>query len=132
MGAIYEDALGYNPITHFDKEEIRGLVEAYIIDAPDKVTSIINTRTDDIIEETYSRYDNDRNIRLAEILHDVIKDLTGWAPDGTWVHTATYDYSEIDGFEAAESEESVDDDEFEDESDDSEYGDSEYYDSSDN
>lgn len=81
MGKLYDEILGYNPITHFDKEDIRSMLKKCEEKAPDPVATTIKQQEDYIINETLAKYNEGRDNRLAMDLCNVIKNITGWLPD---------------------------------------------------
>jgi hypothetical protein len=113
MGTMYEESLGYNPITHFDKEDIRGMLNNCTHTAPASVVNAIKEKEEYLISETLSVYNKDHSVRLAKSLCSVLHDTTGWAPSDLSDFGNEYDYSD-DGFEAEDDTEELVDDELDD------------------
>lgn len=131
MGDVYDDVLGYNPITYFDKEEIRSLTKLCEKYAPEPTAALIKDMEEEIINQTFIRFNTNRSAQLNKDFAAVIKNLTGWSPEAvisqsseTIISNDAYGYSSDNGFEDIQDDESFDeDDESEDYDEDDDYSD---------
>lgn len=80
MGEVYVDALGYNPITHFDKAELKKIYRDIVSEAPDSLKSELIERQDDILESTIDYKESVNSDYLYQLVSFEIFEETGWSP----------------------------------------------------
>lgn len=133
----FEECLGYNPLTYFDRKFIEQQFDEVIVNAPYSVRDQLRSKHDEIIERTLECIDDVNDTILRKVFIDVIKDTIGWQPIedsevslDNCISMAIFGSDNID-----ESSEYEDDDSDEDDFDDEEdlyEDDDDDYDSSDN
>jgi len=79
MSEVYTAALGYNPITFFDENDLRKIYKCIIDSAPDEVKDQIGDREDDIIDDAMLLIDESREDTFIHVISNIIKDITGWS-----------------------------------------------------
>lgn len=86
MGEIYTDTLGYNPITHFDRQDLVRIYHEIVEDAPGEISEILSERESEIIDLSLSLFDSNRTDLLQAQLEEVIYAETG-IEIGDWDET---------------------------------------------
>ena len=116
MSTMLEAALGYDPISHYDKQTISGIVSDIEADenTPIEVVSYIENNRSDIIDRAYEVFEDGRDTGfLPAAVEEVIEEATGVEIDIEPSIPDEDDSDDDDGEEAAEEYE-VDYDEEED------------------
>ena len=75
MGEVYEDVLGYNPITHFDVEELSGVIASILDDADPDFISAIKPKRNALISRAMEIFDTERTETLKKCLAMAGKEL---------------------------------------------------------
>ena len=102
----FEDTLGYDPTSYFDKKDIREKVDDILDgDIPEHVQDYIASDKDAVVDEAFDKFDENRSDYLDEALNTVLMDNTDWSPD------SDSDDDEEEDDEYDEDEEDEDDDE---------------------
>jgi C-terminal processing protease CtpA/Prc len=85
MGEVYECLLGYNPITHFDEQDLNKVYVDIIASecfqkAPHSVKEYLASEENknELIKRALSLLDDEHDDYLQDIMVDIIKDETSW------------------------------------------------------
>ena len=131
----FEECLGYNPLTYFDKKFIEEQFDEVIASAPYSVRDQLRTKHDEIIDRTLECIDDVNDTVIRKVFIDVIKDTTGWQPIedsevslDNCISMAIFGNDELDESSEYEDDDSEEDDDLDDED---EMYDDDDYDSSD-
>ena len=80
MSAIYEETLGYDPSSYFDKRELGNIADAIAGDpeTPSAVVDAIGESKDDLVETAYNIFAEGRSAAfLPAAMEEAIEELTG-------------------------------------------------------
>jgi len=80
MGELYEFNLGYNPITHFDEQELNVLLNEMIEEAPTYIKEKIVDAQETIIKDSLEYHSDHLTSYLTQALTYAIERETGWTP----------------------------------------------------
>lgn len=75
MGDAFNEALGYNPITHFDVEELSGMLSSILSNAEPDFISAIKPKRNLLINRAMEIYDAERTENLKRCLAKAGKEL---------------------------------------------------------
>lgn len=78
MGPVYEETLGYNPLTYFDRQEAEGYFKEMIEDAPQSVKVILEEKQEEILESVIEHKENLNREYLITLLNLSFEKITGW------------------------------------------------------
>ena len=124
MGMIYNNLLGYNPVSYFDEQDLSRIYDGILDSEKFKKASVKvkeflanDKNKNTIIERTLSLLEDDREDYLVDLLIDTIKDETDWSYDpyeGDDVESFDVDECECEDDISEEEDDSEDDDDEED------------------
>lgn len=79
MGSIFDATLGYNPIDYYDKKDISSYIEDILAhpDIPDDIKTFVKDNRDDIIDESYRQFEQDRAMFMHGPVDAYIEECTG-------------------------------------------------------
>lgn len=79
MGVIYEDTVGYDPISYYDKKDMRDYADQIAENptTPQEVVDYIKESRDELVEEAYSLLDLSRENNIQACVESVINDKFG-------------------------------------------------------
>lgn len=80
MESHFEDCLGYNPMSYFDKKMINEQFDDILNDAPYSVQNQLRLKRDEIIERTLECDSDVSETVLRKVFISVIRDTVGWQP----------------------------------------------------
>jgi hypothetical protein len=108
----FDDALGYDPTTFFDRRDIENHVESFIADdsTPENISSMVADEKATIIDDAFDIFDANRESYLRDSVAEAVYQNTGYNPSE----------DSIDDDEMSDDSESDDDDEDYDDMDDNE------------
>lgn len=77
---MFEDAVGYDPTSYFDKKDIENHINSLMDDdnTPDDVVSVISEDVPGIVDSAFDKFDESRQEYLEAAVADVIYEATGW------------------------------------------------------
>lgn len=75
MGEVYNEALGYNPITHFDVEELSGVMSTILENADPAFITAIKPKRKSIIDRAMEIFEVERTETLKRCLAKAGKEL---------------------------------------------------------
>jgi hypothetical protein len=78
MGIVYDELLGYNPITYFDEKYQHRIYAGVISRAPSHLKDALSKKEEWIIKLTMRNYDSFRDDFLSKTLAKVIFDQYNW------------------------------------------------------
>lgn len=75
MGKVFQDTLGYNPITHYDITDINSILDKVINDVEsDKVAKKLGSKKDEIILRARAIYEENREKNMKAALQQAISE----------------------------------------------------------
>lgn len=79
MQETYEETLGYDPTTYFDRRDMKDIVERIADDpnTPDEALGYIKDQGDDLIDDAFDQFDSSREVFLQAAVEQVIEEATG-------------------------------------------------------
>jgi hypothetical protein len=120
MQQVYEETLGYDPTSYFDKKDIGNISDriATYPDTPQEAVDYINDSKEELVDTAYDIFDDGRQEFLQAAVEQAIEEATGVAVDADVIE----DEDDDDGRD------SFDEDEEENEDDEESSGDNDFYD----
>lgn len=79
MQETYEEALGYDPTTYFDRRDMKDIVSRIEDDpnTPDAALDYIKDQGDTLIDDAFEKFDSEREVFLQAAVEQVIEEDTG-------------------------------------------------------
>lgn len=112
MGVVYQNTLGYDPITYFDERFLNKSFDELLLEAPSSIKDDLTKERENIIKNVMKKRNVELDGFLLNLLTKEIYNEVGWVP---------YDSSEFGDDFVSEDDDFDDDDdidEFDDEDDD--------------
>lgn len=78
MGIVYNETIGYNPVTYFDKREAEDYFNILMLDAPQSVRASLQNKRDEIVEAVIEHKENLSHDYIISLLNLEIAKVTGW------------------------------------------------------
>ena len=80
---VFDDSIGYDPTTYFDKRDIAEHVEALIVDdlTPANISTLVAEDKSNIVDSAFDKFDESRQEYLADAVAEAVYDATGWELD---------------------------------------------------
>ena len=78
MGPVYEEAIGYNPITYFDRRDTEKYFNSMIEDAPQSIKEVLEEKKEEIIESVLEHKENLNEEYLITLLNLSFEKECGW------------------------------------------------------
>ena len=77
----YEEVVGYDPTSYFDKQEIDEIICSIRDDVgtPSDVVEYITHEKEELIKESYEHFESDKLEHLSDAVNKVLKDKFGWS-----------------------------------------------------
>lgn len=77
----FEDTIGYDPVSYFDKKEIKEKINNLLEeDIPDEVSDYLTSDTEEVVNDVYEVFDENKSQYLDEALNTTVYENTGWSP----------------------------------------------------
>ena len=76
----FDDALGYDPTTYFDKRDIEDHVKSFIVDAaiPENISTIVADDKTTIVDDAFEIFDANRETYLRDSVVEAVYQNTGY------------------------------------------------------
>lgn len=107
MGETFIDALGYNPITYFDVEELSGALSAVLVDADPAFVSAVKPKRKALIDRAMEIFDVERSATLKFCLAKAGNELLSEEAAHTLSYALIGSVPEDNDFEGLEDDDDV-------------------------
>jgi len=79
MQETYEETLGYDPTTFFDRRDMKAIADRIKNDpnTPDEAVDYIRDQGENLVDEAFEQFDDTREVFLQAAVEQVIEDATG-------------------------------------------------------
>lgn len=79
MQETYEETLGYDPTTYFDRRDMKGIIDKIANDSntPDEALDYIKDHEETLINDAFEQFDDGREVFLQAAVEQVIEEVTG-------------------------------------------------------
>lgn len=79
MQETYEETLGYDPTTYFDRRDIETIVDKIVddVNTPDEALGYIEDQKESIVDDAFEQFDSNREVFLQASVEQVIEEATG-------------------------------------------------------
>ena len=83
MQVVYEDTLGYDPTSYYDKEDIKRIATKLEEDdsVDEEIQSFISNSKEDLVDAAYKIFDESRPVFLQAAVEEAVEDATGTSID---------------------------------------------------
>lgn len=77
---VFEEAIGYDPTTYFDKKDIKQCVDDLIEDKsiPEEVSSSISKDKDEIVDVAFQIFDESREAHVSDAVSEAVHESLGF------------------------------------------------------
>ena len=102
MQETYEETLGYDPTTYFDKRDMKNIINRLASDenTPDEALDYIKNQEETLLDEAFEQFDSGRGVFLQAAVEQVIEEATGVEIDADLPE----DFDDFDDDDSDESE----------------------------
>lgn len=81
--STFEDVVGYDPTSYFDKQDIGEILTAIAEDdeTPEETSLYINDNKDEVVQEVYDVFEENKPGYFDDVINGVLEEKTGWSTD---------------------------------------------------